>query len=176
MYFVIGASGSGKTSVVRHLENARLPGLRTFFFDSIGVPSPQEMIVGWGSGENWQRTKTIEWVARIKPELETSIAILDGQTRPQFVSEACEIDRLTSYRIILIHCSDVIRRARLFERGQPELANDQMMQWAAYLLSETQKLGGVVIHNDELTVPQTASALQELLHVSEQGQLPHPRQ
>jgi hypothetical protein len=166
LYFVIGASGSGKTSAVRELENARLPNVRTFFFDSIGVPSSQEMITGWGSGENWQRAKTIEWVARIKPELETSIAILDGQTRPQFILDACEIHCLTSYSIILIHCSDGIRRSRLFGRGQPELANDQMMKWATYLLSETQKLGGAIIDNDELTIPQTATALESIVRVS----------
>jgi ABC-type glutathione transport system ATPase component len=46
-YFVIGASGSGKTSAVRELEGTGRPDLKTFFFDTIGVPSEQERI---GSG------------------------------------------------------------------------------------------------------------------------------
>jgi hypothetical protein len=163
LHFIIGASGSGKTSAVRHVASARPSGILIYFFDSIGVPSDREMIKGWGSGENWQRAKTIEWVGRIKPELATSQAILDGQTRPQFILEACAIHCVTSFRIVLLHCSDDIRRTRLAKRGQPELADDQMMQWAAYLLAETRRLGGVVIDNDRLTIDQTASELKRCL-------------
>jgi hypothetical protein len=163
LYFVIGASGAGKTAAVRQLAKAR-PGLRAFFFDSIGVPSAQEMSEKWGGGENWQRIATIEWVARIKPELEAGIAILDGQTRPRFIAEACETHGLASYGIVLIHCSDEIRRARLIERGQPELANPQMMEWAAYLLRETRKAGGAIIDNDRLTILQTADGLKAIVH------------
>jgi dephospho-CoA kinase len=163
LYFVIGASGAGKTSAVRQLEKAQLPGLKTFFFDSVGTPTPEAMIEKWGGGESWQRAMTIEWVARIKPELETSVAILDGQTRPQFISDACRMHGLVSYAIILVHCSDAVRRARLIERGQPALANRQMMEWAAYLLRETEKAGGAVIDNDEMTIPETADLLKEIV-------------
>jgi hypothetical protein len=70
--FVIGASGSGKTSAVRELERAGRPDLKRLFFDAIGVPSEQEMIERWGSGEGWQRAMTVEWVKRMRGELPNS--------------------------------------------------------------------------------------------------------
>jgi adenylate kinase family enzyme len=163
IYFVIGASGSGKTSAVRELERTRRSGVKTFFFDSIGVPSAQERIEKWGSGEGWQRAMTIEWVKRIRGELANSKALLDGQTRPSFIAEACEVNEVRSYKVILIDCSDEVRTARLLRRGQPELADEQMMQWARYLLTETTKIGGEIIHNDDLSIADTAAALEAIV-------------
>jgi hypothetical protein len=163
LYFVIGASGSGKTSAVHALETAGKSGAKAFFFDSIGVPSPEERIEKWGSGGGWQRAMTIEWAKRIKNELANSNALLDGQTRPSFIAEACEIHDIKSYKVILIHCSDDIRRARLLQRGQPELADQQMMDWAKYLLRETAKINGEIIHNDNLSISGTAAALATIV-------------
>jgi dephospho-CoA kinase len=166
-YFVIGASGSGKTSAVRELERASHAGLKIFFFDSIGVPSEQERIEGWGSGGGWRRAMTIEWVKRMRCELPNSNVLLDGQTRPSFVAEACEINDVKSYKLILIHCSDDVRRARLLQRGQPELADDQMMEWARYLIKETSKAGGEIINNDDLSIAGTAAALVAIVRRNE---------
>jgi adenylate kinase family enzyme len=163
LYFVIGASGSGKTSAVRELERTDRSGLKTFFFDSIGVPSPEERIEKWGSGDGWQRAMTIEWVKRIKSELANSKALLDGQTRPSFIAEACDINDIKRYKVILIDCSDDVRRARLLQRGQPELADQQMMDWARYLLRETTEIGGEIIHNDDLSIAETAAALATIV-------------
>jgi energy-coupling factor transporter ATP-binding protein EcfA2 len=168
IYFVIGASGSGKTSAVHALEATGKSGAKTFFFDTIGVPSPEERIAKWGSGGGWQRAMTIEWVKRIKSELANSKALLDGQTRPSFIDEACEIHDIKSYKVILIHCSDDVRRARLLQRGQPELADQQMMDWAKYLLRETAKIGGEIIHNDNLSIAETAAALATIVGMHEQ--------
>jgi dephospho-CoA kinase len=155
--FVIGASGSGKTAAVRELE--RTGRVNVFHFDSIGVPAEQEMIERWGSGEGWQRAMTIEWVRRIRPELARAPAVLDGQTRPSFIAEACDLNGVTCCRILLIICSDDVRRARLLSRGQPEFANAQMMEWARYLVAETTRVGGTIINNDDLSIEETASML-----------------
>lgn len=163
MYFVIGASGSGKTSAVRELERTRRSGVKIFFFDSIGVPAEHERTERWGSGDGWQRAMTIEWVKRIRGELINSKALLDGQTRPSFIAEACEINDVGSYKVILIDCTDDVRRARLLQRGQPELANERMMQWARYLIGETKKIGGEIIHNHDLSTAGTAAALARLI-------------
>jgi tRNA A37 N6-isopentenylltransferase MiaA len=40
LYFVIGASGSGKTAAAYEFE--RVTRARVFYFDSVGVPSEQE--------------------------------------------------------------------------------------------------------------------------------------
>jgi dephospho-CoA kinase len=163
LYFVIGASGSGKTSAVRELEKMNLSGLKTFFFDSIGVPSEQEMIEKRSRGESWQQAMTIEWVKRIRGELANAEAVLDGQTRPSFIAEACEISDVKSYQVILIDCSEKVRTARLMQRGQPELANEQMMEWAKYLIRETTKIGGEIISNDHLSIAETAAALATIV-------------
>jgi len=163
MYFVIGASGSRKTSAVRELERSTGFGLKAFFFDATGVPSEQERIAKWGAGDSWQRAMTIEWVKRIKAELASSKAVLDGQTRPTFIAEACVMNEVASHKVILIDCSDDVRTARLLQRGQPELANDRMMHWARYLDEETTKAGGVIIRNDDLSIVQTAAALEAIV-------------
>jgi adenylate kinase family enzyme len=162
-YFVIGASGSGKTSAVRELERTGRPDLKTFFFDTIGVPSEQERIERWGSGGGWQRAMTVEWMKRMRRELPNSSVLLDGQTRPSFIAEACEINDVKSYKVILIDCSDGVRKARLLHRGQPELANEQMMEWGRYLLRETKKIGGEIINNDNLSIIETAAAIETIV-------------
>jgi adenylylsulfate kinase-like enzyme len=40
---VTGASGSGKTAAVRALDARDLPGVRCYYFDTVGVPSREEM-------------------------------------------------------------------------------------------------------------------------------------
>lgn len=161
LYFVIGASGSGKTTAVRELE--RSSRAQMFYFDSIGVPSEQERAEKWSSGGGWQRAMTIEWVRRIHPELAKAPAVLDCQTRPSFIAEACELAGVKAYRVVLVTCSDDVRRARLLTRAQPELANDQMMQWALYLVVETTRIGGTIVDNDDLSVAETASALARIV-------------
>lgn len=163
MYFVIGASGSGKTSAVRELERTGRSGLNMFFFDGIGVPSEHETTEKWGSGDGWQRAMTIEWVKRIRGELTNSKALLDGQTRPSFIVEACKLNDVKSYEVILIDCSEAVRSARLLQRGQPELANERMMQWAGYLAREAVKVSGKIIKNDDLSIAGTAAALALLI-------------
>jgi ABC-type glutathione transport system ATPase component len=41
LLFVVGASGAGKTAAVRAIEARALPGVRCYYFDTIGVPTPE---------------------------------------------------------------------------------------------------------------------------------------
>jgi len=99
----------------------------------------------------------------MRGELAYSNVLLDGQTRPSFITEACEINDVKSYKVILIDCSDGVRKARLQERGQPELADKQMMAWGRYLLRETRKIGGKIINNDNLSIVETAGAIEKIV-------------
>ena len=162
IYFIIGASGSGKTVAAKALEKMSIESLKFYYFDSIGVPSPDEMNRNWGSGEEWQRATTIEWVRRMKSE-ESDYVVLDGQTRPSFISEACNKNTVENYKIILVDCSDEIRKARLISRGHPELANEQMMNWAKFLRIETEKQSGTIINNDSISVEGTAMKIKDLI-------------
>src|SRR4051794_12067846 len=86
---VTGASGVGKTSAVRALEARTIPGVRCFYFDSLGVPPPQAMEREHGSAEGWQAWATRRWLDQLdRLDSSARVAVLDGQTRPSFVAEA----------------------------------------------------------------------------------------
>jgi ATP-dependent Clp protease ATP-binding subunit ClpA len=54
-----GASGSGKTAIAEAIRIGHPDLAEVLHFDSIGVPSLEVMVAGWGSGEAWQRAMTL---------------------------------------------------------------------------------------------------------------------
>lgn len=163
IYFVIGASGSGKTTVLKSVEK-NIPECCTLIhFDSIVVPSFEEMKKEYGSIEEWQRIKTIDWVKKIAQEqLSISNVIFDAQIRPSFIKEACHLCDV-DYEVILFDCDDTERVKRLMNRGQPELADENMMNWAAFLRKECQKYHNKIIDNSHITIDQTYQLFNEWL-------------
>jgi ribose 1,5-bisphosphokinase PhnN len=166
LFFVIGASGAGKTSALKQIENMHLPNLKIFYFDSIGVPSFQEMEKECGSTDEWQRIMTTQWIRRMKDEEQKDTVILDAQTRPSFIIDACKSEKVEFFEIILFDCSDEVRRKRLEARGQPELADDRMMSWARYLREACR--GGIcnIIDNSNKTVEESVTSLVAQLQKS----------
>jgi hypothetical protein len=159
---VIGASGAGKTATVRALEARAIPGVRCFYFDSIGVPTPDVMERDYGGGEKWQASATADWLARLSSlSDDVRVAVLDGQTRPSFVFEAAGRGAPRRAQVVLLDCSSEVRAARLRgPRQQPELANTRMDQWAAYLRGQADALGLPVIETSLLTVGEAARRLE----------------
>lgn len=165
IYFIIGASGAGKTTAIKNLEKTNPNDFSYCYFDSIGVPSPEEMIKKFGSGDNWQKTNTIYWTKKMKEEfLDFKPAILDGQIRPSFIEEACKENNIVSYEVILFDCTDEVRKQRLINRGHPELANDQMMNWAKYLREESLFRNYKIIDNTNLTQEESKKILFNILN------------
>lgn len=164
MIFIIGASGAGKSTVVKAIEDARLGNYKVVYFDSIGTPSLEEMHSKYNGPEEFQRIKTLEVVKKIKSQFQSHLQIiLDGQIRPAFIQQACVENKILDYKVILFDCSDDERKKRLIERGQPELANDVMMNWAKYLREECQKEGYEIINNTHLKVEETLLKLIDSL-------------
>ncbi len=161
IFFVIGASGAGKTTAVKNIEKTNSNDFEYCYFDSVGVPSHEEMIQKFGSGENWQKTNTHLWVKKMKESNKS--AVLDGQTRPSFIEEACKENDIVSYEVILFDCSDEVRKQRLVDRGHPELANEQMMNWAKYLRDESIARGYEIIDTSHLTQEESSKKLLDLL-------------
>lgn len=160
LFFVIGASGSGKTTAATLLEK-QCSDMHVAYFDSIGVPSFEEMVRQYGSAEEWQRGKTIDWVTTLKNSvLQEKRVLLDGQTRPLFIQEACQQNGITNYTIILFDCSDDERKRRLNARGQPELYNADMVNWAAYLRTQAKQYGCQIID----TTMQSTEKMTQTLH------------
>lgn len=138
--FLVGASGVGKTTVARVLERRAPWKGHTHYFDTIEVPSNERMEVEFGSGEEWQRWATRQWVNRLT-ENDGDLQLIEGQTRPSFIREAAEPHPDLDFRIILLDCTPEVRRHRLVElRQRPELATLRMDNWAAYLAGQAHAL------------------------------------
>ncbi|MGG6898700.1 hypothetical protein [Rhizobium sp. BR 315] len=59
-----------------------------------------------------------------------------------FIAEAAAAANIDDYKLLLIDCDEEIWAQRLMiGRSQPELANADMMSWAAYLRSEATRHG-----------------------------------
>jgi hypothetical protein len=152
---VTGASGAGKTTLVRGLEARSLPGVTCHYFDSIGVPSPETMERDFGGGTGWQEATTRSWIERLalRPD---RVAVLDGQTRPSAVRAAFRLAGVRRGAIVLIDCAAEERNRRLqVDREQPELASAQMDSWAAYLKGQADALDLPIIDTTGLA-PEAA--------------------
>jgi len=161
---VTGASGAGKTTIAKELERDKIHNLVFCYFDSVGVPSPEVMAKEFGGQESWQRTKTEDWVEMIKNKyLGDEIVLLDGQIRPVFVELACKKQNIENYEVVLIDCSDKVRRERLIERGHPNLVNSEMMNWAKVLREECGSKGYNIIDTTRLDLERSKVALFKLL-------------
>lgn len=163
LFFLIGASGAGKTTAAKALKESKVSGFDFYYFDSIGVPSFEVMVKEYGSTDEWQRAKTIEWAQKLKKDLTSTNVVLDAQTRPSFIEEACEKADIENYSIILFDCSDAVRKDRLVKRNQPELANEQMMGWAAYLRKECAGRNVVVIDTSSLSIEAMSNMLKAMI-------------
>ncbi len=66
MIFLTGASSVGKTSTLDYLKRTLEPDAFAFYaFDSIQIPSLEEMTARYGSPGDWQKAKTFEWIERL---------------------------------------------------------------------------------------------------------------
>jgi signal recognition particle receptor subunit beta len=148
---VTGASGVGKTAMVTRLAARLLPGVSCAFFDSIGVPPPDQMPA------NWQEQTTYAWIARLARDA-AAIAVLDGQTRPTFALRGFA-DTGVPGTIVLVDCARAVREARLTTRGHSALASPDMHAWAAYLRGQADALGLPIIDTTALDVEQATDAL-----------------
>jgi dephospho-CoA kinase len=160
LFFLIGASGSGKTTATKELEKKGLESFAILYFDSIGVPSIEEMEAKYGTPEEWQKVKTIEWVQIIQRDfLPTTHVLFDGQIRPSFIENACYENRIGEFEVLLLDCSDEERKRRLIARGHTSLADENMMNWAKYLRKECRDRGYPIIDNTHMRIEETTSQL-----------------
>lgn len=167
LFFLIGASGAGKTTTVKKLEKNQPENLAICYSDNYNnerVPSFDEMIKEYGSTEEWQKANTIKQVQDIKDNLLRDKSVFfDIQSRPSFIQEACDLAGIEDFKIILFDCNDEIRIKRLNQRKQPELANEQMMNWAKYLREQCTSESCLIIDNSKLSIEQCVELLRNIL-------------
>jgi len=156
---LIGASGSGKTAIASAIEQRHGDEVRVFYFDRIGVPAVDRMIDEYGSGEAWQRAKTLEWMAKLAPLYGSGAGLLfEGQTRLSFLAEAAEAAGILAYSPVLVDCDDATRVKRLsLDRRQAELANENMMNWASYLRRDAKKRGCDILDTSGIALDQSVA-------------------
>jgi len=143
IYFLIGASGAGKTTAAKVLENKRTDIYFYYPDQEQEIPSMEEMVKQYGSTSTWQQIKTIERVKDVK--------------------EACDKNGIENYQVILFDCQDSIRNQRLHVRGQPELINEKMDGWAKFLREDCQKHGCAIVDTSNLTVEVMTNSLEKAL-------------
>jgi hypothetical protein len=156
LVILIGASGSGKTTIARAIQKRYADSVDVFLFDQIGVPSIEQRIVEYGSGEQWQRAKTIEWMVKIAQVRKTGRKqLFEGQTRLSFLADGAATAGGLTYRPILIDCNDETRSKRLtIDRGQPELANKEIMNWAGYLRHSAKIEGCEILDTSSISLDE----------------------
>ena len=166
LVILIGASGSGKTTIARAIEHRHADKVEVLHFDRIAVPSVEDMIAEYGSGEGWQRAKTLDWMARLAQFAKSGRGLLfEGQTRFSFLEEGASAAGGLAYLPILVDCDDEKRSKRLpFERRQPELANEKMMNWARYLRSEAKRRGCEILDTSSLSLDEGVSYVMARLN------------
>lgn len=161
-----GASGSGKTTIADAIRTASRDLVDVFHFDEIGVPSPEAMVMRWGSVEAWQHAMTLAWMERIASERydQARSILLEGQMRIAFVNQGLDAAGLTGAHTILLDCDDESRTRRLvLERKQPALANPTMMDWAAYLRREARDAGIEVLDTARMSLKGSVRLVRERL-------------
>ena len=134
-----GPSGSGKTTLLRALEAIEIPGVACFQCDTIYHDLPSEVR---SDGAAAQDAILEHWAKHALDQSALELAVLDTQIRPQKALAMLRRLGIAVYRVVLVECEQDEREARLCgPRAQPELANPQMENWAAYMRGQADALG-----------------------------------
>jgi hypothetical protein len=156
-----GASGSGKTAIAKAVASLCDGPIAVEFFDSIGVPPVAEMVAAYGSPERWQYAKTVEWMARLAVTRRSGRDLLfEGQTRLAFLADAAKRAGDLVYVPILLDCDDATRMHRLtVDRGDPTLADINIMKWASFMRQEARNCGCQILDTGARSLNDCAAAV-----------------
>lgn len=121
MYFIIGASGSGKTSV---LDQIKLPDYTLLDFDDIGVPENADM--------QWRQSSTEQWLVQILENYDESHTCLFGQMVLGEILACPSAKKLQEINVCFLDCDDVVRVERLQKRANMPI-NQHTLNWASWL-------------------------------------------
>ncbi len=167
IFFITGASGVGKTSLVLELKNKYRKKDNWLFlhFDSIGVPTPEEMLKQFGCGENWQKEMTYQWIKKMVNEYRNKhIIIFEGQVNLKFIIDGFAQYHFSNYEIILVDCNEEVMVKRLTDdRKQPELLTEDMKNWLKYLRNQANKLDVNIIDTSNLSKAEVMTSFEKIL-------------
>lgn len=166
IYYLIGASGAGKTTLVTNLKK-KYRGDKTWqflHFDSVGVPSVEKMIEEFGSPEGWQEDLTHKWIERIfKDFADKEVVVFEGQVQPRFIVSFMKEKGFTNYEVLLIDCSDDEMSHRLtHKRNQPDLVNQDMKNWFKFLREESGRFGIPILDTTKLSEAEVLDSFEKM--------------
>ena len=85
--------------------------------------------------------------------------------RISFILEACKENDISDFQIFLFDCNDEERKKRLISRGQSDLANQKMLDWAEYLRNEVVTIpGAIIIDTSSLQIEEAVTKLWQVMN------------
>jgi dephospho-CoA kinase len=157
-----GASGAGKTTLIKDLEAMQVSGIACFNCDVIYHDLPEEIRK---DGLIAQDAILSHWVSHVLDHNEIEVAVLDTQIRPHRARALLSKRELATTQIVLVECEQYERTMRLHgPRGQPELDTTQMENWAAYLRGQADALGLESINTSGV---DSSASVAQLLKLAE---------
>jgi GTPase SAR1 family protein len=164
--FLSGASGAGKTTFIKSLSDRLTTESAIFLhFDSIGIPSVDEMIKQYGSPTEWQRIITEQWIdTLIHSYKDVDLIFFEGQVNLEFIELGFKKYNFKNYRILLMHCSNTVRHDRLrILRNQPELINQEMDNWSSYLHKQALEKNITILDSGLMSTDEMVGTIMQFL-------------
>ncbi|WP_258075487.1 GNAT family N-acetyltransferase [Legionella pneumophila] len=122
LYFIGGASGSGKTAVMPYLKEVLSEHFAVYDFDDIGVPE--------GADKKWRQESTEIWIKKLLSEGKD--ACLLGQMVLGEILGSPSARQIDKIHFCLLDVSDFERIQRL-EKRNTYGADQNMLNWSAWL-------------------------------------------
>lgn len=122
LYFVSGASGSGKTSIMTNLQKILGDNIDVYDFDDIGVPEATD--------KKWHHETTEKWLQILLKE--NKDACLLGQMVLGEIFSCPSASQIKKINFCLLDVNDFERIQRLKKRNIYG-ADQHMLSWAAWL-------------------------------------------
>lgn len=121
IYFICGASGSGKTACIEDLQK-QLPKYKIYDFDDIGVPENADKV--------WRQESTEKWIKKLINEPQPTCLV--GQMVLGEIISAPSAKELKTINCIFLDCNDIERINRLKKRNTYGVSQDTL-NWSAWL-------------------------------------------
>ncbi|MES2215555.1 MAG: GNAT family N-acetyltransferase [Pseudomonadota bacterium] len=126
LYFVAGASGSGKTAIIPDLQKILGDATSIYDFDDIGVPE--------GADKKWRQESTEKWLQKLLSD--DKDACLLGQIVLGEILACPSARQMGKVYFCLLDVSDFERIERLKERNTYG-ADQNMLSWSSWLRMHT---------------------------------------
>lgn len=149
LILITGASGAGKTILLKEIERKLSSNeISINYFDDIGIPSVEDMVVQHGSCEKWQEAITHRWIDNLIKIEDKKFVFLEGSFNPEFAVNYLRKLKIDDYLLFCIDVPREIREERLIKgRNQPDLATQDMENFAQLLKIKTIECGGKIIES-----------------------------